>query len=123
MAHELSLAAQDSALQSFEWNGSRWVRGPTLLTLGLWQPLHNVQARQSRGVAISEVKDLHGKSPHPTRPTYQRYSENATWQFWYVLTPELRARLNDPAARAPWVAVALATIGFAMTIYLVILRP
>lgn len=41
---------------------------------------------------------------HPTRPTYQRYSENATWHFWYVLSPELRAQLNDPVARAPWVA-------------------
>lgn len=41
---------------------------------------------------------------HPTRPTYSRYSENATWHFWYMLPPELRARLNNPAERAPWVA-------------------
>jgi hypothetical protein len=45
-----------------------------------------------------------------TRPTYTRYSSNATWHFWYVLSPEQRARLNDPTERAPWVAEQLQVV-------------
>lgn len=39
-----------------------------------------------------------------TRPTYSRHSENATWHFWYLLSEELRTRLDAPAERAPWLA-------------------